>query len=373
MPSERSRYADEVTASTPDPGSRTRSVALGVVVFVAALILLFGLLNVARRSEAGAAVASPSVATARPTARRSTPSPAPSGSSTAAASGSPTSSASASGSASASPAASPSPEAVLVGAGDIATCSGEGDSATASIIEGIDGAVFTAGDNAYENGTSDDFRDCYDPTWGRFKDRTRPAPGNHDWQTKELAGYRDYFGTAAGPAGTSWYSYELGAWHVIVLDAECEKVGGCGADSPQGQWLSADLAASSDVCTLAIWHNARFSSGQHGNDDSMAPFWRALYAAGADLVVNGHDHDYERFAPQDPDGRADPARGIREFVVGTGGAELRGFATVRANSELRASVGFGVIRLDLHPTSYDWRFIPTSGDFTDSGIAAPCH
>ena len=126
-------------------------------------------------------------------------------------------------------------------------------------------------------------------------------------------------------------------------------------------------------CTLAIWHHPRFSSGVHGNDDSVAPFWRALYDGGADLVVNGHDHDYERFAPQDPDGREDRVRGIREFVVGTGGAELRGFGDIRANSELRASVGFGVIKLDLHESSYDWRFIPTTGDFSDSGQAAPCH
>ena len=271
------------------------------------------------------------------------------------------------------PGASPPTDAVLVGAGDIATCDGDGDSATATLIEGIEGAVFTAGDNAYPNGTADQFRDCYDPAWGRFLDRTRPAAGNHDWETKELAGYLGYFGGAAAPNGRSWYSYELGAWHMIVLDSDCSKVGGCGPDSPEGRWLAADLAASSAFCTLAIWHHPRFSSGEHGNDDAVAPFWRALYDAGADLVVNGHDHDYERFAPQAPDARRDLARGIRQFVVGTGGAELRGFGPVRANSEVRASGVFGVLRLDLRAFAYDWRFIPTSTDFADSGTAVSCH
>ncbi len=268
--------------------------------------------------------------------------------------------------------ASPSVDAVLVGAGDIARCDSDADSATASLVEAIPGTVFTAGDNAYENGSAEQFRDCYGPTWGRFLDRTRPAPGNHDWETKDLAGYLGYFGKAAAPNGTSWYSYDLGAWHVIVLDSDCSNVGGCGADSPQGRWLAGDLAASSAVCTLAIWHHPRFSSGVHGNDKDVAPFWKALYDAGADLIVNGHDHDYERFAPQDPNGQPDSGRGIREFVVGTGGAELRGFGTIRANSELRAAVSQGIIRLDLHPGSYAWQFTPTTGDLRDSGNA-PCH
>ena len=261
----------------------------------------------------------------------------------------------------AAPTASSSADPVLVGAGDIADCALDDDSATADLVAGIPGTVFTAGDNAYPNGTADQFRDCYGPTWGRFLDRTRPAAGNHDWETKDLAGYVGYFGTAAEPKGVSWYSYDLGTWHVVVLDSDCSSVGGCGADSVQGRWLAADLASSTARCTLAIWHHPRFSSGEHGNDTDVAPFWRALYDAGADVVINGHDHDYERFAPQDPNAHEDRVRGIREFVVGTGGAALRTFPTTAANSELRAAVAHGVIRLVLHPSSYEWSFIPTTG------------
>jgi hypothetical protein len=350
-----------VTASTPEPGSRARSVALGVVIFGATLILLFGALNLVRRTEPGAAVASATPVAQRSAAPRATPAATASGSSAA-------------GSSSPGPSSSTAPttDAVLVGAGDIATCGGDADRATAALVEGIPGAVFTAGDNAYENGSAKDFSDCYDPTWGAFKDRTRPSAGNHDWLTKDLGGYLGYFGKAAAPDGASWYSYDLGAWHVIVLDSDCSNVDGCGVDSAQGRWLAADLKASTSLCTLAIWHHPRFSSGFHGNDRSVEPFWTALYAAGADLIVNGHDHDYERFAPQDPAGHQDRQRGIREFVVGTGGAELRPFVIGRANSELRASGSFGVIRLDLHQGSYDWRFIPTAGGFTDSGTT-PCH
>jgi hypothetical protein len=234
--------------------------------------------------------------------------------------------------------------------------------------------VFTAGDNAYENGSASDFADCYDPTWGRHKARTRPAAGNHDWQTQNAQGYRDYFGPAAVNAvGDTWYSYNLGAWHVVVLDANCSRVGGCGADSKQGTWLAADLAASDAACTLAIWHQPRFSSGdEHGNDPSVDPFWRALYSAGADVIVNGHDHDYERFAPQDPDANEDRARGLREFVVGTGGASLRGFDDPQKNSELRVATSPGVIAFTLHSHGYDWRWIPTEGTVTDTG-SARCH
>jgi hypothetical protein len=261
---------------------------------------------------------------------------------------------------------------VLVGAGDIADCGLQDDSATAALIEGIPGNVFTAGDNAYPDGTAAQFRDCYDPTWGHFRDRTRPAAGNHDWVTKNLAGYTDYFGAAAEPDGTSWYAYDLGTWHIVVLDSDCSSVGGCGADSPQGRWLAADLKASTATCTVAIWQHPRFSSGEHGNDTEVGPFWQALYTAGADVVINGHDHDYERFAPQDPAGRADGTRGIREFVVGTGGASLRTFPTTAPNSEFRDSAAHGVIRLVLHRASYDWTFIPTNGGVTDTGTAF-CH
>ncbi|MFL5713816.1 MAG: metallophosphoesterase family protein [Chloroflexota bacterium] len=349
-----------MSGSTPERASGTRSVALVLVVFAATLLLLFGALNLTRRTDPAAAAASPTPSAqateaAEATATQSeslaptTPSPS-----------------------TASPSASADTDAVLTGAGDIASCSSGADKKTAALVDAIPGTVFTAGDNAYENGSVKDYRECYDPAWGRVKDRTRPSAGNHDWQTNDLRGYLDYFGDAAAPDGKSWYSYDLGAWHVIVLDSNCSKVDGCGADSAQGRWLAADLKASSSLCTLAIWHHPRFSSGIHGNAKSVEPFWRALYAAGADLIVNGHDHDYERFAPQDPSGHEDRERGIREFVVGTGGAEQRPFVTSRPNSELRSTGTFGVLRLDLHRASYDWQFIPTSGDFGDSGTG-PCH
>ncbi|HEX5040250.1 MAG TPA: metallophosphoesterase, partial [Candidatus Limnocylindria bacterium] len=270
------------------------------------------------------------------------------------------------------PTGSPPADAVLIGAGDIADCSREGDEHTARLLDDLTGAVFTAGDNAYASGTAAQFRDCYGPTWGRHVARTRPAPGNHDWETQGLAGYLGYFGAAAAPNGTSWYSYDLGAWHIVVLDSDCEPVGGCDAGSAQGSWLAGDLSASRAQCTMAIWHHPRFSSGEHGNDATVAPFWRVVYDAGAEVVVNGHDHDYERFAPQDPDARADDARGLQEFVVGTGGAELRAFRTPVANSAVRVAAEFGVIRFVLHPTGLDWTFLATTGRQLDSGSAA-CH
>ena len=351
-----------------------RSVVLGVVVFAGTLILLVGLSSLAARNGAPDASASAAaiessassaaIAPALSTPPSFTPGSAP------AASGPP-----ASDSASASPggpSAPPPGDAVLVGAGDIADCSREGDEHTARILDDVDGTVFTAGDNAYVNGSPTQFENCYGPTWGRHKSRTRPAPGNHDWETAGLAGYLGYFGAVAAPNGTSWYSYDLGAWHIVVLDSNCEPVGGCDAGSAQGRWLAEDLAASDATCTMAIWHHPRFSSGDHGNDASVTPFWRALYDAGADVVVNGHDHDYERFAPQDPDARADNERGVREFVVGTGGGELRPFKTRVANSEVRAAAIFGVIRFDLHPTGLDWTFLSTTGLSVDSGSAG-CH
>jgi hypothetical protein len=358
-----------------DRRSPASSAGLAAFAFAGTLVVLLGLYLVFRASAPGTASARPSSA---PTAS------APASSSPAvSADASDVASAGASGGAPSEPPASGSPslpasppleDPVLVGAGDIAGCNLDGDEATARLIDGIDGTVFTAGDNVYDSGSADEFRNCYDPTWGRFKDRTRPAAGNHDWATEDARGYRDYFGDRAlNSDGDTWYSYDLGAWHVVVLDANCDRVEGCGPDSDQGRWLAADLAATDPFCTLAIWHQPRFSSGdEHGNDASVDPFWRALYAAGADVVVNGHDHDYERFAPQDPDGNEDRDRGIREFVVGTGGAALRGFVEPQPNSELRVAVSHGVLRLTLRPRQYDWAFITTNATFTDSG-SAPCH
>jgi hypothetical protein len=260
---------------------------------------------------------------------------------------------------------------VLVGAGDITNCNRSQDASTARLLDGIAGTVFTLGDNAYPHGTLTQFNNCYDPTWGRHKNRTRPAPGNHDYHTDGAAGYYTYFGAAASPLDTNctsdckgYYSYDLGAWHIIVLNSEIAR----DDNSAQVQWLRADLAAHQNICTLAYWHKPHFSSGKHGNNSGVQPFWQALYDYGADVVLNGHDHTYERFAPQNPSGRADPNRGIRQFVVGTGGAGLSRFPTIRPNSEARNNTTWGVLKLILRPTSYDWEFIPVAGQtFRDSG------
>lgn len=275
-----------------------------------------------------------------------------------------------------SPAAPASAEAtgdpVLVGAGDIAVCGA--DRKTAALLDTIAGTVFTTGDNAYYYGTTEDFEGCYARSWGRHRARTRPAPGNHDYRTPEAPGYFAYFGEAAGDASRGYYSYDLGAWHVVVLNSNCEAVGGCQAGSRQEKWLRADLAAHPARCTAAYWHHPLFSSGRHGgNPEAMRGIWKALYDAGAEIVMNGHDHDYERFAPQDPSGALDRERGIREFVVGTGGAGLRSFPGVSPNSEARNDRWHGVLKLTLHAESYDWEFVPEAGGtFTDSG-SGTCH
>jgi len=264
----------------------------------------------------------------------------------------------------------PQPAAVvLVGAGDIASCTGNGDEATAKLLDGIAGTVFTAGDNAYENGSVSDYATCYGETWGRHKSRTRPALGNHEYNTAGAAGYFGYFGAAAGDPATGYYSYELGAWHIVVLNSNILMNVG----SAQENWLRTDLAAHQAKCTLAIWHHPRFSSGQHGSSTASQPLWQALYEAGADVVVVGHDHTYERFAPQTPDGQVDATRGIREFVVGTGGASLYQFDHPAANSQMQNNTTHGVLKLTLYGDRYDWRFIPVAGSsFVDAG-AGTCH
>jgi uncharacterized protein YjiK len=259
---------------------------------------------------------------------------------------------------------------VLVGAGNISGCTYDEDEATATLLDAIPGIVFTLGDNAYEDGTAEEYANCYDPTWGRHKARTRPAAGNHDWDSTGAPGYFDYFGVAAGERDKGYYSYDIGAWHFIVLNSNCSDVGGCKTSSPQGQWLQADLAANQSVCTLAMDHAPRFSSGDLGNQVALQDFWEILYAAGADIVLSGHDHHYERFAPQDPNGIADP-NGIRQFVVGTGGRGLTVLNATQPNSEVRNNETHGVLKLNLHPTGYDWAFVPIAGKtFTDSGSAS---
>ena len=258
---------------------------------------------------------------------------------------------------------------IFVGAGDIASCATAHAGATAQLLDGIPGTVFALGDNAYPNGSDDDYAACYVPTWGRHKKRTHPVPGNHDYDVRGAGGYFDYFGVAAGERGAGYYSYGLGDWHVIALNSNLEMSVG----SLQERWLRADLAAHPTRCTLAYWHHARFSSGTtHGSDTETQPLWQALYDAGADVVLSGHEHNYERFAPQTPDGTADPARGIREFVVGTGGGGAYRLGPPIANSET-GRAEYGVLQLTLTSQAYRWQFIPVPpSSFRDSGSAA-CH
>ncbi len=264
-------------------------------------------------------------------------------------------------------------EAVLVGAGDISECHSSGDAATAKLVGSISGTVFTLGDNSYRDGTPKQFKNCYGPTWGRFKSRTRPAVGNHEYQSRGAEGYWDYFDSRAGPRRKGWYSYSAGAWRVIVLNSNCSKVG-CGKGSEQERWLREELARHDNKCTLAYFHHARFSSGRsHGTSPQVGPFWEALYDYGADLVLSGHVHNYERFAPQTPGGKADPSHGIRQIVVGTGGAGFHRTGSPRANSQVRNSSTFGVLKLKLSSGGYDWSFIPQAGkSFRDSGHG-DCH
>jgi PKD repeat protein len=258
---------------------------------------------------------------------------------------------------------------LLIGAGDIARCADSGDEDTAALIDQYPAAtVFTAGDNAYESGTTAEYANCYDPSWGRHKARTRPTPGNHEYVSSGAQPYFDYFGAAAGEAGKGYYSYDLGSWHIVALNSSISR----GAGSAQVGWLDSDLAASSASCTLAYWHHPRFSSGTHGNNSSVGPFWDVLFQRGAEVVINGHDHDYERFAPQNPSGLADASSGIREFVVGTGGKSLRSFDATKSNSEFRYNQRDGVIKLTLYDGGYDWEFISTDGVTRDSG-SGTCH
>jgi hypothetical protein len=268
-----------------------------------------------------------------------------------------------------SPDGTPEIRETLIAVGDVASCSSQGDEATAALVDTIPGTIILAGDIAYESGTSKEFADCFDPSWGRHRSRIRPAPGNHEYESSNAAPYFAYFGASAGPAGRGYYSFDIGAWHIISLNSNVD----ASAGSPQDQWLKADLAASTARCTLAYWHHPLFSSGLHGSDAKMQILWRDLFDAGADLVISGHDHDYERFAPQTADGIADNARGIREFIVGTGGRSSYPILTVRPNSERHSSDGFGVLRLSLGRQDYNWMFVPvTAASVIDSGTGN-CH
>ncbi|MEP7209187.1 MAG: FG-GAP-like repeat-containing protein [Casimicrobiaceae bacterium] len=261
----------------------------------------------------------------------------------------------------------------LIAAGDIAECPGTPSSShaasTAALVATLPGTVVTLGDNVYANGTSAEFQSCYAPTWGALRSRTFPSPGNHDYGTPNAAGYFDYFGSAAGRDRTGFYSFDVGDWHLVALNSNIAATLG----SAQETWLRADLAANAHRrCTLAYWHHPVFSSGQHGNDATMRPVWKALVDFGADVVLTGHDHDYERFGPQDSIGTLDTSAGLRSFVVGTGGATLRPFATLRSNSEARDATHYGVLRLSLRETRFAWEFVDTAGVVRDTGEAS-CH
>ena len=259
------------------------------------------------------------------------------------------------------------PPGVLVGAGDIGFCGTSGAAATAQLLDRLGGMVFTTGDNAYVSGSVDEFQRCYEPTWGRHRSRTHPSPGNHDYESGGGA-YYSYFGASAGPGGAGYYAYFAGPWRVIALNSEIPS----GQGSPQMDWLSEELATNRIACTAVYWHRPLFSSGRHGDNPDMRDVWRTLYANNVDLIINGHDHNYERFAPQDPDGRPDPARGIREFIVGTGGAPLYAFPNIHGNSEARGSV-WGVAVFTLASGGYQYEFVPVAGEsFRDSGSGS-CH
>ena len=263
----------------------------------------------------------------------------------------------------------------VVAAGDIADCGSDGlqfpqASRTAELIKPADTLVLTLGDHTYPIGAPTEFADCYRPTWGQFKERTRPSPGNHDYMTTSADGYYDYFGTAAGPDRRGYYSFDLGGWHFVSLNSNADATVG----SAQYTWLQADLAAATDsLCTIAYWHHPVFTSGPHGNDRRMADMFQLLHSAGAEIVLVGHDHIYERFAPQDAAGNADPVRGIRSFTVGTGGARLYSVRAAQPNSEARDTSTHGVLRLTLDADGYRWAFVPVDGGAPRDEGSAHCH
>jgi hypothetical protein len=264
------------------------------------------------------------------------------------------------------PPAPPPTPVTFVGAGDIAGCTVRFyDEATADLLDGIEGTVFALGDNVQGFGTPEEFANCYDPTWGRHKARTRPAVGNHEYNVPDAVPHFEYWGERAGPAGKGYYSYDLGDWHIVVLNSNV-------LFEEQIEWLEADLSASRRQCTLAYWHHPWFTSSSYRGPEELLRFVEILYHAGADVVLTGHAHGYERFAPQNPAGAADPDQGIRHFVVGTGGAPFHPFKRIKPNSEVR-QLAYGVLKMELFSDRYTWEFVPIAGEtFTDRG-EGECH
>jgi hypothetical protein len=288
-----------------------------------------------------------------------------------------------------SPSSSPPAEPRLptVGAaGDIVCAVGSRDPCrhleTFAVLQSLDpDLVLPLGDNQYESGTLEEYTAAYDLSWGRVRDKSRPVPGNHEYLTEGARGYFDYFngrGALTGPAGDrdkGYYSFDFADWHFIALNANCEflRGGGCGRGSLQETWLRADLLQNRRPCTLAYSHQPRFSSGINGSTAALAPLWQALYEGGADVWLAAHDHHYERFAPLRTDGTPDPERGLREFVVGTGGRSITPFQTILPGSEVQDTSSFGVLALRLGPAGYQWKFMAASGmPLADSGTGT-CH
>jgi acid phosphatase type 7 len=263
----------------------------------------------------------------------------------------------------------------LVGAGDVASCNYTEDSATAKLLGNIPGTVYTLGDNVYTYGTAAEFANCYDPTWGKYKQRTRPAVGNHEYYTAGAKPYFDYFGWRAGGPNRGYYSYDRGAWHIVALNSNCAKVGGCGIRSVQGRWLRSNLADHRTRCTLAYFHHPLYATGEGTPTPAVRPLWRILYNHHADVILSGHAHRYERYAPITPGGVVDRNNGIRQFVVGTGGNSGGGEIHRDQAPGLRVVnlVTPGVLKLDLSAGSYTWKFVHIAGKtFSDSGTDA-CH
>jgi 3',5'-cyclic AMP phosphodiesterase CpdA len=261
----------------------------------------------------------------------------------------------------------------VIAAGDIASCKDEGDERTGQLVDGLEGTILVLGDLAYDRGTREEFRDCYAPSWGRHRERTYPVPGNHEYGTAGAAPYFEFFGERGGKPGEGWYSFDLGSWHVIALNSNCGAVG-CTPGSPQETWLRNDLASHSSLCTLAYWHHPRFTSGKtHGNNIAVGALWNALHEHNAEMVLSGHEHNYERFAPLDPGGNPEPARGVRQFVAGTGGRGLYPIETIKPGSEAHSDGVHGVLTLTLKRDSYSWKFLSVgSADPLDEGETA-CH
>ena len=257
----------------------------------------------------------------------------------------------------------PLPPVTFVGAGDIARCNHPGAEMTARLLDAIPGTVFTTGDNAYDRGTEREFRECYGPTWGRHRDRTHPAPGNHEYETAGALPYYDYFGAQAGPRGVGYYAYRLGEWEIFSLNSNVP----AGPGSAQYQWLAAELARRPSRCSLAYWHHPVISEGKYGKFDQMRAVWALLVEHGADVVLTGHDHNYQRFVPLGADLRPDDRRGIRQFVIGTGGTDVYPFTKPATHAESRGE-DLGVVRFTLGSDSYEWDFVPVAGaSFRDSG------